>query len=286
MFKIYFQSFVGDVLMKRDVIKIDEEKCTGCASCITGCPEGALQVIDGKARLISDLFCDGLGACIGECPEGAIEIEQREAEPYDEYKVMENIIKAGPNVIKAHLKHLHDHRQKDYLNQAIKFLKDRDIEIPDYGEETPVSCGCPGSMTQDLSESRLGASNEPQILSAELRNWPVQLQLLNPEAPYLKNADLLISADCAPFAYANFHQRFLKNKVLIILCPKLDKTINQYVDKLTEIFQKQNIKSISIVHMEVPCCSGIEVIVQRALKKAEKNIIIKDYTISISGEII
>ncbi|MCE7697720.1 MAG: 4Fe-4S ferredoxin, partial [Methanobacterium paludis] len=121
---------------------------------------------------------------------------------------------------------------------------------------------------------------------AELRNWPVQLQLLNPNAPYLKNADLLIAADCAPFAYANFHQRFLKDKVLIILCPKLDKTIDQYVAKLAEIFQKQNIKSISIVHMEVPCCSGIETIVKKALEKAEKNIIIKDYTISINGEII
>lgn len=139
---------------------------------------------------------------------------------------------------------------------------------------------------KDLSESREGSHIEPQIFSAELRNWPVQLQLLNPNAPYLKNADLLISADCAPFAYANFHQRFLKDKVLIILCPKLDKTIDQYVDKLAEIFEKQDIKSISIVHMEVPCCSGIEVIVKRALEKAQKNIIIKDYTISINGEII
>ena len=128
--------------------------------------------------------------------------------------------------------------------------------------------------------------NEPQILSAELKNWPVQLQLLNPNASYLKNADLLISADCAPFAYANFHQRFLKDKVLIILCPKLDKTIEQYVDKFAEIFKNQDINSISIVHMEVPCCSGIEVIVKRALEKAQKNIIIKDYTISINGEII
>lgn len=142
------------------------------------------------------------------------------------------------------------------------------------------------SKLQDFSESRSGTSNEPQLFGAELRNWPVQLQLLNPEAPYLKSADLLISADCAPFAYANFHQRFLKDKVLIILCPKLDKTIDQYVDKLAEIFQKQNIKSISIVHMEVPCCSGIEVIVKRALEKAQKNILIKDYTISIRGEIV
>jgi hypothetical protein len=140
-------------------------------------------------------------------------------------------------------------------------------------------------MEVDLG-TRPESEDQAVVLSAELRNWPVQLQLLNPNAPYLKNADLLISADCAPFAYVNFHQRFLKDKVQIILCPKLDQTIDQYVDKLTEIFTNQDIKSITIVHMQVPCCSGIEVIVRRALEKAEKNIIIKDYTISIRGEII
>lgn len=276
----------GEITMKRDIIKINEEKCTGCGECIPGCPEGALQVIDGKVRLISDLFCDGLGACIGNCAKGAIEVEQREAEPYNEYKVMKNVIKAGPNVIKAHLKHLNDHGQKEFLNQAIDFLEEKNIEVPDYKEEKTFQCSCPGSMAIDLSEDKVGNKEEPQILGAELKNWPVQLQLLNPSAPYLNNADLLISADCAPFAYANFHKRFLKGKVLIILCPKLDKTIDQYVDKLTEIFKTQNIKSISIVHMEVPCCSGIEVIVKRALEKAQKNIIIKEYTIAINGEII
>lgn len=272
--------------MKRDIIRINEEKCTGCGECIIGCPEGALQVIDGKARLISDLFCDGLGACIGNCAQGAIEVERREAEPYDEYKVMENIVKAGPNVIKAHLEHLYDHGQKDILNQAINYLKEKNIEIPDYKEEKPLPCNCPGSMMKDLGEKRPSGADEPQILAAELKNWPVQLQLLNPNVPYLKNADLLISADCAPFAYANFHHRFLKDKILIILCPKLDQTIDDYINKLAEIFEKQDIKSISIVHMEVPCCSGIEIIVRRALEKAQKNIIIKDYTISINGEII
>lgn len=272
--------------MKRDVIKINEEKCTGCGACMIGCPEGALQVIDGKARLISDLFCDGLGACIGECPEDAIEIETREAEPYDEVKVMDNIVKAGSNVIKAHLNHLYEHGQTDYLDQAIGYLKENNIQVPDYEEEAPLACGCPGSMAQDLGETRLKSQGKAQIFSAELKNWPVQLQLLNPDVPYFKNADLLISADCAPFAYANFHQRFLKDKVLIILCPKLDKTIDEYVDKLAKIFENQDIKSISIVHMEVPCCSGIEVIVRRALEKAEKNIIIKDYIISIGGEIV
>jgi ferredoxin len=271
--------------MERDIIKINEEKCTGCGNCITGCPEGALQIIDGKARLVSDLFCDGLGACIGDCPEGAIEVERREAEPYDEHEVMGNIVKAGPNVIKAHLQHLQEHGQDELVNQAIDYLEANNIEVPDY-EEKPLACGCPGSMVQDLSQNRMESKSEPQIFTAELKNWPVQLQLLNPNAPYFKNADLLIAADCAPFAYANFHQRFLKDKILIILCPKLDKTIDQYVDKLAQIFEKQDIKSISIVHMEVPCCGGIEIIVKRALEKAQKNIIIKDYTISINGEII
>lgn len=272
--------------MKRDIIKINDEKCTGCGGCMIGCPEGALQVIDGKARLISDLFCDGLGACIGECPEDAIEIETREAMPYDEKKVMENVVKAGPNVIKAHLKHLSEHGMTEYVNQAIEYLKENNIDVPDFEEDAPLACGSPGSMQQDLGKQRMESQEKAQIYSAKLGNWPVQLQLINPNAPYFKNADLLIAADCVPFAYANFHQRFLKDKVLIILCPKLDKVIDQYVDKLSQLFTKQDIKSISIVHMEVPCCSGIEVIVRRALEKADKNIIIKDYTISISGEII
>jgi len=274
----------GVTVMKRDIIRINEEKCTGCGSCVSGCPEGALQLIDGKARVVSDLFCDGLGACIGDRPEGAIDIETREAEPYDEHKVMGYIVKAGPNVIKAHLQHLKGYGQAGLLNEALDFLKENDIEIPEYDEE-PLACGCPGSMTLDLRR----ADNQPHeqaTLTSELGNWPVQLQLLNPNAPYLKNAELLVAADCAPFAFANFHQRFLKGKVLIIFCPKLDRTIDDYVDKLTEIFQKQDIKSISIVHMQVPCCAGIEMIVQRALQQAQKNIIITDYTISINGEIV
>jgi len=269
--------------MNRDIIRINEEKCTGCGSCVTRCPEGALQIIDEKARVVNELFCDGLGACIGECPEGAIEIETREAEAYDEHKVMENVVKAGPNVVRAHLQHLREHGQIDLLNEAIDFLKENSLEMPDYKEA--LAGVCPGSMTLDLRRSK-SRGESPVILASELGNWPIQLQLLTPNAPYLKNADLLLAADCAPFAYANFHERFLKDKILIIFCPKLDQTLEEYVDKLSEIFQKQDIKSISVVHMEVPCCSGIETVVQKALEKAQKNIIIKDYTISITGEIV
>ncbi len=271
--------------MKREIININEDKCTGCGNCIPGCPEGALQVIDNKARLISDLFCDGLGACIGTCPENAIEIEEREAVPYDEIRVIKNIVKSGPNVIKAHLEHLYVHGENELLNQAIDYLKANNIKIPEYKNEKIFSSSCPGAKTTDLTQNIHKVGKTP-IYSAELKNWPVQLQLLNPNAPYLKKADLLISADCAPFAYPNFHQNFLKDKILIIFCPKLDKTLDQYVEKLTEIFNKQEIRSISIVHMEVPCCSGIESVVRMALDKSNKSIPIEDYTISINGGIV
>lgn len=270
--------------MKRNIIEIDEDKCNGCGKCIPGCPEGALQVIDGKARLVSDLFCDGLGACIGECPVGAMKIEEREAEPYDEYKVMENVVKGGPNVIKAHLKHLFDHGEKTFLAQATDYLQKNNIEVPQYEEKLP--CGCPGTMAKTIDRSPQHQASANVSVQSQLNTWPIQLGLLNPNAPYLKNADLLISADCVPFAYANFHNKFLKDKVLIMFCPKLDTTLDRYVEKLADIFRYQDIKSITIAHMEVPCCSGVEMVVQKALQLAEKNIVIKDYTISLSGELV
>jgi len=273
--------------MKRQIIKIDEEKCNGCGVCVPDCQEGALQVIDGKARLISDLFCDGLGACIKTCPQGAMTLEEREAEPYDEYKVMENVVKGGANVIKAHLMHLKDHDQDKFLAQGIDYLKQNGYEIPDL-EAKPLPCGCPGTMQKDLSREKKQESKPAQSVNmqSELNNWPIQLKLLNSNAPYLKNADLLIAADCTAFAYANFHQKFLKNKVLVMLCPKLDQDLDIYVDKLAKIFENQDINSITIVHMEVPCCGGVEMIVKESLKQANKNIIIKDYTVSLTGELI
>lgn len=272
--------------MKRRIIKIDEEKCNGCGVCIPDCPEGALQVIDGKARLISDLFCDGLGACIKACPQDAMLIEEREAEPYDEYKVMENVVKGGKNVIKAHLKHLKEHGENKLFDQAIDFLKKNDFDVPEI-EEDKLPCGCPGTMQKQLKRTKSDSTQNNGVkISSQLSNWPIQLKLLNPNAPYLNKADLLIAADCTAFSYPNFHGKFLSGKVLIMLCPKLDVDINSYVDKLADIFERQDIQSVTIVRMEVPCCGGVEMIVKEALDKAGKTMMIKDYTISLEGEII
>jgi len=272
--------------MKRQIIKIDKDKCTGCGLCIPTCPEGALQIIDGKARLISDLFCDGLGACIGHCPEDAITTEEREAEPYDKAKVMENIIKAGSNTIKAHLKHLLEHGEFELYQEAKDILIEKDLLVPEI-KVTDQACagGCPGSATQTISSPPAISSSAPANLQSQLRQWPVQLQLINPNAAYFDNADLLIAADCVPFAFANFHERFVKGKIVITFCPKLDQTIDQYIQKLASIFANHQINSISIVRMEVQCCGGIEIIIQRALELADKTIMVKVSVISVHGEI-
>lgn len=272
--------------MKRQIITIDEKLCNGCGACITGCPEGALQIIDDKARLVSDLFCDGLGACIGTCPQGAITIEEREAEPYDERKVMANIILQGENTIKAHLKHLADHGENTFLKIAKDFLTEQGMEIPCY--EDTMACGCPGSNQRSIpkSEPLHTAQTVDGKIDSELRQWPVQLHLINPNADYLDNADLLISADCVPYAFGDYHRKFLKGKIVITLCPKLDKDIDRYIDKLAEIFTLHKLKSLSIVRMEVPCCGGIELIVQKAMEKAGKIIFTKLAVISVDGNIL
>lgn len=273
--------------MIRQIINIDEEKCDGCGLCIPGCPEGALQVIDGKARLISDLFCDGLGACIGDCPKGAIFVETREAEPYNEALVMVNIMKAGENTIKAHLKHLKDHGETGYYNEAIAILKENGYDIDALTKEEVMECGCSGTHAQklDKKEESCGCCSDEPVQS-ELGQWPVQLALINPAASYFDDADLLISADCVPYAYGDFHRRFMKGKVVITLCPKLDHDVQRYIDKLAQIFTLHNIKSITIVRMEVPCCGGIEIILKRALEQAGKMHFVKSYTIGVNGNII
>lgn len=273
-------------MAKRKIIKINEEKCNGCGLCIPNCPEGALQVIDGKARLISDLFCDGLGACIGHCPEGAIAIEERQAQGYNESKVMENIIKQGKNVIKAHLEHLKGHNRHQYLMEALDFLKEKKIEVPLWGEKDAHELsGCPGLKVMEFAKKETDAKKgEHAHIESELRQWPVQIKLVPPAAPYLNDADLLIAADCVPFAYADFHQDLLKGKILLVGCPKLDDA-EFYKEKITEILKQNNIRSITCVHMEVPCCFGLVSIVKEALELSGKKIPVKTMTIGIQGEV-
>ncbi len=189
--------------MKRQIIEIDAEKCNGCGACVPDCPEGAIQVIDGKARLISDIFCDGLGACIGTCPQGAISTMEREAEAYDERRTMENIIKGGSNVVKAHLMHLKNHGQTKYLSIAIDVLREKGIAIPDLEEKLP--CGCPGEMARiidpmDDEEDENLKGGSSGTASSQLRQWPVQIHLLNPRAPFFENAHLLLLSDCVAVA--------------------------------------------------------------------------------------
>ena len=271
-------------MLKRKIINIDEEKCNGCSLCIPNCPEGAIQIIDGKARLISDLFCDGLGACIGHCPENAITIEEREAEPYDEKKVMENIVKCGENTIKAHLNHLNEHNEKEFLKQALGYLKDNNIKIDFEKYEVKEFQSCPGSRMLDLRKKNQSSDKEQSIKQdSELSQWPIQLNLVSPNAPYFNDCDLLIAADCVPFAYANFHSEFLKGKTLIIGCPKLDDS-ELYLEKLTEIIKKNNIKSITIANMEVPCCFGLQKITEDAIKNSNKIIPLRQHIITISGD--
>lgn len=276
----------------REIIKIDEEKCTGCGLCIPNCPEGALQIIDGKARLVSDLFCDGLGACIGHCPEGAITVEKREAQEYDERKVMGNIVQQGRNVIKAHLEHLKAHGQREYLEEAIDFLKENHIEVPQEEASIPgehecpsASFGCPGSRTMDLSRTEAPTEESKPVskVDSQLRQWPVQLMLVPPMAPYLKDADVLIAADCVPFAYADFHEDLLKGKVLLVGCPKLDDA-EFYREKLAQILKGNDVKSITYAHMEVPCCSGLVRVARSAIAASGKDIPFEEVTISIRGE--
>jgi len=278
---------------RRRIITIDAGKCTGCGACVPNCPEGALQLIDGKARLISDLFCDGLGACIGSCPEDAISIEERDAEPYDEKKVMENIAPQGPNTIRAHLAHLKGHGAEDYYAQAVEFLREHDIPVPPEGAKDALPCGCPGSRVMDFSEKDTAACAEEAPSPAgprphprsRLRQWPVQLMLVPPTAPYLKNAELIIAADCVPFACADFHDRFLKGHVLLVGCPKLDDA-DYYEKKLTTMFEQNDIRSVTAVHMEVPCCFGLVTLARAAIKASGKAIPFAEVTVGVNGDIL
>ena len=289
--------------MKRSIIKIDADTCTGCGNCIPGCPEGALQMIDGKARLVSDLFCDGLGACLGECPVEAITIEEREAEPYDERGVMvENIIPAGANTIKAHLKHLRDHNQTEFLQTALATLQEQGIDLADMAGERGCACngaasepqapahggGCPGSMSRSFAppSGTTAPTDSAGTRPSQLTHWPLQLHLVSPQAPQYAGADLLLAADCTAFTMGEFHRDFLKGKALAIACPKLDEGQDVYIEKIKAMIDDAKINTLTVMIMQVPCCSGLLRMAQQAAAQASRKVPLKCLVVGLQGEVL
>jgi ferredoxin len=251
--------------VKRKIIKIDDEKCDGCGLCIPFCPEGALQIVDGKARLVKEDFCDGLGACLGECPQGALTVEEEEVEEYDEEGVIAHIKEKSPELLEKHLAHLKEHAH----------------ELPQHHSHSGM-VSCPSSQMLHW-EKKEGETAEKPRVNSELQQWPIQLHLVPPHAPYFRNADLILVADCVPFAYPNFHRDFLKGKAIAICCPKLDDTA-PYQGKITQILKNADVKSLKVVHMEVPCCYGLVHIAQQALAQSGKDIPFESVKVGIKGE--
>lgn len=280
--------------MKRSIIHIDEEKCTGCGLCVPNCPEGAIQMIDGKARLVSDLFCDGLGACLGTCPEDAITIEERDAEPYDERTVMENIIAQGENVVKAHLEHLKEHGQQEFLDVALAVLKEKGMENPltaQAGDSAKhlnagQAGGCPGSRSFAFQEKATSLRDESGQRPSQLTHWPIQLHLMSPMAPQYQGSDVLLCADCVSFALGDFHKNHLKGRSLAIACPKLDDGQDVYLEKIQALIDDAKINTLSVMIMEVPCCSGLLRLARKAAENASRKVPVKCVVVGIQGDII
>lgn len=232
--------------MIRKIIKIDEAKCIGCGLCVTACHEGAIGMVDGKAKLMREDYCDGLGDCLPACPTGAITFEEREAPAYNEAAV---------------------------------------LAAKKESEKAPLPCGCPGSLSKVMrTEEKVCVETENVKVQSQLRQWPIQIKLVPVNAPYFHGADLLIAADCTAYAYGNFHNDFMKSHITVIGCPKLDNV--DYAEKLTQILQNNDIRSITVTRMEVPCCGGLEYAVKRSVDMSGKNIPVKVVTISTDGKLL
>lgn len=267
--------------MIRKIIQIDEEKCNGCGLCVPSCAEGAIQIIDGKARIVKDSYCDGLGACLGECPVDALHIIEREADEFDEEAAMEHVRKtrAAKSPVSQdnhhtgggcpsghHGEHNHGH----------------------HASHGHGGGGCPGSrmrviQQQDPVLDDYSSGDISFSLKSQLQQWPVQLTLVPPYAPYLQNADLLITADCVPFAYPDYHPKLLKGKKVVVGCPKLD-DLDSYIEKLTDIVAMNDLKSITVAFMEVPCCNGIVYAAEEAVRNSGKDMKVNKIRITLDGQ--
>jgi Pyruvate/2-oxoacid:ferredoxin oxidoreductase delta subunit len=241
----------------RKIIQIEEDKCDGCGQCVPSCAEGAIQIVDGKARLMAEKYCDGLGACLGECPNDALHVIEREADDFDEKAVEQHLQKSPPPPLPA---------------------------------APTMACGCPSTQIQDFKrpfksceEANKPASYQSNV--SALSHWPVQIKLVPPTAPFLKGADLLVAADCTPFAYADFHRDFLQGKVLMVGCPKFDDA-EAYIQKFTDIFKMSGVKSVTVLTMEVPCCQGLPVIVKRGMAAANADLPMSHVVVSLRGEVV
>lgn len=252
--------------MKRKIIKIDEEKCTGCGLCVPGCHEEAIKIIDGKARLVSDVFCDGLGACLGECPEGALTLEERDADPFDEKLVMEAIAKKKLDDIQSH--------------QSPGSPANLHVMSP--------GGGCPGSAHAAFERKAQAVSGKTQSgeQPSELTHWPIQLHLVNPAADFFRGKDVVLAADCVAFAAGDFHSRFLKGKTLAIACPKLDEGQEEYIEKIRRMADEAKTNTLTVIMMQVPCCRGLMQIAQAALQKAARKVPLKAVVVGIQGDVL
>lgn len=240
----------------RKIVRINEDKCDGCGQCVIDCAEGALQIIDGKARIVKESYCDGLGACLGSCPQDAITIEEREADSFDEAAV------------EQHLAELTTQKSETTSGAGLAILE----------------CGCPGTAVREMKPPSQAAP-VAEGTASQLRHWPVQLTLVPPDAPFLRGAELLLAADCVPFAMPDFHARFLSGRSVLVGCPKLDNP-EAYVQKLDAILQQSSIRSLTIIHMEVPCCTGLCGIAKAAIGPISRGIPVREVTVSVDGRVL
>jgi Pyruvate/2-oxoacid:ferredoxin oxidoreductase delta subunit len=258
--------------VKRQIISIDKERCDGCGFCVPSCAEGALKIVNGKARLVKESYCDGLGACLGECPQGALTILEMEADEYDEAEVLANLRQIDPLSVETYAT-----RSRSHSADPIPLYASGGTLLPSNLGEV---LACPSNWVAQWEEEEPAPAMERR--RSQLRQWPVQLHLLPARAPFFEGADLVLVADCVPFAYANFHEDFLRGNVVAVGCPKLDDA-RAYVDKVAQILQQSNIRSLKVAYMEVPCCRGLVKVAQQALANSGKSIPFESVMITIAG---
>jgi Pyruvate/2-oxoacid:ferredoxin oxidoreductase delta subunit len=247
----------------RDMVEIDEDLCDGCGDCVTACAEGAIAIVDGKARLVSDIYCDGLGVCLGHCPQGAITVVRREAVGFDEEAVARHLEKIRPD------------------STAVP----SPVQAFPIHSQSPAGGGCPSSRPQMLSPKP--SSNTPsEAVESQLRHWPIQLHLVPPTAPFFQKAEVLLAADCVPFAVPDFHQRFLAGRALAIACPKLDSNQEIYLQKLVAMIDEAEISSLTVMVMEVPCCGGLVRLAQEGLQRAQRTVPVECVVVGTGGQIL